>query len=341
MPTRRHVYVAQSLDGGRTYGEPVAVNSRGQRIRARAEDRPVIAVDGRGRVHVTYAADARQPWTAYYTVSTDGGRTFATPEPVSDRAEEAKHYQTTVTVDREGRAYLLWNDERGGGPGLEEASLYCAVVQGPGSPRSPARRIAGGVCPCCRIAVDIGAEGLPIVLTRSVLPGGVRDHTMLELPPAGPVIRPWRVSFDDWESDACPHHGPALAIADSGRYHIVWFTQGERARGLRYAFSDDRGRMFSTPIAVGDPGALAGHADVLASAGRVMLVWKEFDGTRARVMMMQSLDGGASWSPSAVVARSGSASDHPFLIAHGGAIFLSWSTWDEGHRLVPLAGAGS
>jgi hypothetical protein len=38
------------------------------------------------------------------------------------------------------------------------------------------------------------------------------------------------------------------------------------------------------------------------------------------------------------VAATAGASDHPFLLAHAEAAYLSWSTAQEGHRVLPLTG---
>jgi hypothetical protein len=49
----------------------------------------------------------------------------------------------------------------------------------------------------------------------------VRDHAVMtfEAPDKpGPV---YRVSDDDWAIDACPHHGPSLAVTRDGTYHAA------------------------------------------------------------------------------------------------------------------------
>jgi len=54
----------------------------------------------------------------------------------------------------------------------------------------------------------------------------VRDHAVMTFAgpdKPGPV---YRVSDDDWAIDACPHHGPSLAVTRDGTYHAAWFTSG-------------------------------------------------------------------------------------------------------------------
>jgi hypothetical protein len=75
---------------------------------------------------------------------------------------------------------------------------------------------------------------------------------------------------------------------------------------------------------------------VLAARHAVHLVWKEFDGTTARVLWQESRDGGRTWTAPRSVAETSDASDHPLLAAEAGHTYLSWLTKAEGYRLIPL-----
>jgi len=112
VPASDYVYVDYTTDYGVTFSHPVAVNNKAQRIKARAEDRPSIAIDNRGYVYVIYFADEVQPWTTYFSYSHDGGKHFSAPVRVSDHARKAKHYQDVMAITPSGRLYLFWNDER-------------------------------------------------------------------------------------------------------------------------------------------------------------------------------------------------------------------------------------
>src|SRR5207249_9208192 len=72
--------------------------------------------------------------------------------------------------------------------------------------------------------------------------GSIRDHGVVTFNDAttpGPLRR---VSVDDWKLEACPHHGPSLAIAPDGSYHVAWFTDGKARKGLFYARADSADR---------------------------------------------------------------------------------------------------
>ncbi|MEK7842910.1 MAG: sialidase family protein, partial [Pseudomonadota bacterium] len=89
VPEKWHVYVDYSTDLGKTFSAPVRINRESQRIKVSGENRPGIAVDRSGRVSVIYAAEGTQPIALYFSASSDNGRSFSTPKPLSDKASEA------------------------------------------------------------------------------------------------------------------------------------------------------------------------------------------------------------------------------------------------------------
>lgn len=330
-----HVLVDKSSDLGRTFGPATVVNPDGQTLKAQSEDRPAIGVDQTGRVLVTYPAEGRQAITAYLAASTDQGRTFSEPRPVNERWQEVKDYQSKLVIDGRGRPYLFWHDERDRRDYHEIGlPLYYAVAEPAGSFDFPNRKAVNDTCECCRMAVAFERDDTPVVFSRMIYPGGIRDHGLIRRD--GGTWTSWRVTSDEWKIEACPEHGPALSIGDDGVYHVAWFTQGAKRQGLFYARSTDRGRTFSEARAVGGRERLAGHADVRALGRRVALVWMEFDGTSNSVHLMQSDDGGATWSPGKRLAETHSEADYPFLLSDGRSLFLSWNTRIEGYRLAPL-----
>ena len=339
VATNQYVYVDWSKDQGKTFSAPVQVNSQAQHIQTKDEDRPQIAVDGSGRVYVGYSAYSTLPWTVWLSMSADGGQHFSVPVQLSDRAKEARHYQLKLAVSPADRLYAFWHDDRANAEGSKGAGneLYYATAQQPAELGGLVnRKLLGGQCECCRVAVAFDSPSQPVVLARFVYPGSIRDHGLIRSRGDGKEWSDWRVTFDDWRIEACPEHGPALAISADGRYHMAWFTQGSVRKGLFYAYSEDSGLHFSPPKSFGELSRLPSHPDVIASGQRVALAWKEFDGVRTTVSVMRSNDGGRSWSAAKTVAETASETDFPFLLSDGQALFLSWNTQAEGYRLIRL-----
>jgi hypothetical protein len=337
-----HVYVTRSADGGKTFADAARVNPQPEKVDSNGEGRPKVALGPRGQVYVTYTQRLSKPYTGHirFSRSTDGGRTFAPPRTVNDDGMETGHRFDALAVGPKGEVYVAWIDKRdleaaqAAGRKYAGGALYQAISRDDGRTFSKNVKLKDEVCECCRIAFDFDGP-IPVLLWRDILPGGIRDHSLLRLGPDGPEA-PHRASVDDWKIEGCPHHGPALAVDATGAYHLAWFTAGSRAQGLLYAQTRDQGRTFSAPYRFGSP-ETSSHPAVLAVGPMLYLAWKESlpEGGYA-VRLLASTDGGRRWSPARDLARSSGATDHPLLIARGSAGLLSWFTEREGYRLIPL-----
>jgi hypothetical protein len=337
VPEKRHVYVDYSTDQGKTFSAPVALNAEAQRIKVSGENRPGIAVDPAGRIYAVYAAEGKQPSALYVSVSSDGGQHFSPPALLSDKAAEANTYQAKLALSPSGQAYAFWHDERDRFDWKKPGNaIYYTTIAPQAQPTAQAWKVIDAVCECCRLAAAFDTDGGPVLSVRFLYPGGVRDHALLRPKSGKSDWTAWRVSVDDWKVDACPEHGPALAIGKDGRQHMAWFTQGTARKGLFYANSSDRGQHYSTPVAVGDMTKLPSHPDLLVLGQRVALAWSEYDGTKTRIMLTQSQDGGTNWSPARSLAETSAQADYPLLLAKGGNAFLSWNSQRDGYRLIRI-----
>lgn len=339
IPTPDAVYVDYSDDEGRSFFAPRRVNPAAQKISVWPENPPAIAVGRSGRIHVLYYADEAQRSTSFYSYSDDGGKTFSLPKLVSDHADSAMHYMDRMLLDNEDKVYLFWHDRRHElldqqlGSGV--LSLYYAVSDNL-HPEFYNRFISNGICSCCRTATALAPNNKPILLARMVFADGVREHALMRLDKKGKWSKPIRVTADQWTIEACPEHGPALAIDENGRTHMTWFTLGNIRQGIFYAHTDDFGANVSEPMRVGNRERLPGHPDVLALRERVILTWKEFDGKHTFIQVQESSDRGANWSKARAVFTTSADNGHPALISNGRDIFLSWVSSEQGHQIVKL-----
>jgi len=335
------VLVSRSDDAGKTFTASVAVNREAERIAADGENRPKLAFGQNGELYVSWTQSLDQPFSGHvrFARSLDNGRSFSAPLTVNDNAEIISHRFDSLLVDGRGRVWLTWLDKRDAsaakqsGQAYTGAALYYAVSDDRGASFAPNRRLAAHSCECCRIALARDTDGVPVAFWRHVFGQNIRDHALARLDDAAALRR---VSHEQWSVDACPHHGPALAIGADGVQHLAWFSGAEKQRGLFYAQSRDRGQTFSAPLAFGNPDAQAGHPQVLALGTHVSLVWKEFDGKQTVIRAQQSRDAGLTFANPVTLAASASASDHPLLVSDGKHIYLSWNSVAEGHRLVAL-----
>jgi hypothetical protein len=333
-----NVWVSSSKDAGRTYTPAVRINSAPENIDAHGEARPKIAVGPGGEVYVSYTRKGEAPYTGDIRFSrrlTDGR--FAPPVTVNDDGLAIGHRFDTLAVAPNGDVHVFWIDKRDleaairKGDEYDGAALYRAVSTDSGKTFAPNRKVKDHVCECCRLAV--AWEGAtPVVVWRDILPGSVRDHSLLRADGKEPAFV--RASDDGWELSGCPHHGPAVAASGENVLHLVWFT-GEGKRGKGSFYRRLQGDRFSEPVRLG--GENAAHPQVLAIGRSVWAVWKETRTSGATtVHALRSSDAGQSWSKPTLVARAAGKSDHPLLVAHGEKAFLSWFSADRGYRLIRL-----
>jgi len=327
------VAVASSKDGT-AFSPPVFITPESVMADVGADSRPQIAIDAVGTISVVYSVMQKSGYNGriYLSQSKDRGKTFSMPTAVTD--DPASQRFPTLTVSGTGRVLATWIDKRAARAAKENydgaAIVYAWIGEQGAAPMVVAQHNS---CECCRIAVAYDQANNPVVMWRHIFPGMVRDHAIMEIPPLGEApLR--RVSEDNWHIDACPHHGPALAVGIDGAFHAAWFTEGDARKGLFYATSSDKGAHFSAPEAIGDPARNAGRAQLLAAGKDLWLAWQEFDGTIVSIHARKKT--AAGWSAARVAATTDDASDLPVLVARGTQPFLSWLTAKEGYRLIAL-----
>lgn len=334
--------VSRSLDSGESFGAPVAVNAEPEPVAADGENRPKLAFGRNGEIFVSWTRsleEAKYAGHIRFSRSLDDGKSFSAPITINEDRAPISHRFDSMAVDGDGRLHLVWLDRRDSEAARAEhkaftgISLYQAVSEDGGASFSADRKLVDHSCECCRIAMAVDPDGVPVIVWRQIYGANVRDHALLRLDGRS---APVRVSEDRWAIDACPHHGPSLAVDAQDRYHVAWFTNGEARQGLFYARSDDRGGRFSAPLGFGDPERQPAHPFLLARGDVVHLVWKEFDGRQGQVRLMSSRDGGDSWDAPRTVASVTGASDHPQLIADDRSVWLFWMSVQDGPRLIPL-----
>jgi hypothetical protein len=335
------IVVLRSTDLGRTFSPPIVVTPEPMNLDWGPDARARIAVDPKGGPIVTFGTfqDKNFNGRAYFARSIDNGASFTRPRPIT--ADTTSQRFETAAVDPAGRVFAAWLDKRNvakartAGRAYPGAALAYAWEDGEAGFGNTAIAL-DNTCECCRLGVAFAGAGRPAVVFRNIFPGSVRDHAVItfqkEKTP-GPVHR---VSVDEWKIEACPHHGPSIAIAADGSYHVAWFTDGTARKGLFYARADSADAPFSSPRTLAPPDRQPARPYLLAAGDALHLVWKEFDGTKAVVRWQVSHDSGRQWSDIRTVAETADASDHPLLVADARRVYLSWLTKVEGYRLIPL-----
>jgi len=340
-PMVDRIVVTRSTDLGKTFTSPVTVTPEPMNLDWGPDARARIAVDPKGGLIVTFGTfqDKNFNGRAYFARSSDGGASFTRPRPIT--ADTTSQRFEVAGIDPTGRVFAAWLDKRNiakaGAAGRAYPGAALAYAWEDGDAGFGDTSIAlDNTCECCRLGLAFAGAGRPAVVFRNIFPGSVRDHGVITFRDAttpGPVRR---VSVDDWKIEACPHHGPAMAIAPDGSYHVAWFTDGAARKGLFYARADSADAPYSQPRALSAADRQPARPYLLANGQALHLVWKEFDGTKVAVRWQVSHDSGRQWSAARTVAETEDASDHPLLVADKQRTYLSWLTKVEGYRLIPL-----
>jgi hypothetical protein len=341
-----YVLVSHSEDQGKHFSATVKVNALPEYVAASGETRPKILLAKNGNIYVSWTQSLDVPFAGNirFSRSIDGGITFSEPITVNDNLDPITHRFEAMGINNRGQIFLAWLDKREAlsakdkGEKYNGIAVYSAMSDNDGKSFHPNIKVADHTCECCRVAMAVDKTDTPVIVWRHIFGKNVRDHGMARLDGSASnanELIPQRVTFDNWEVEACPHHGPSLSITGD-IYHMAWFNLGTERKGLFYAHSTDAGKTFSVPLSVGNNAHQAGHASVLGIGKNVYLAWKEFDGETTSIYAMHSNDNGNRWGEVQKISETRDVSDHPLLIAHNDQVYLSWSTQQEGYRLIAL-----
>jgi hypothetical protein len=333
------VVVRGSSDDGKTWSAPRRVNRLPEAIAAQGEDGPKLSFGPKGQMYVSWTRPTGKNYSGdiRFSASTDGGAVWSAAVNVHRDEQVITHRFGSMIVDRSGRIFIIWIDKRdavaataANGAKYEGGALYYAVSDDGGAHWRGDFKIADHSCECCRIALTQDAEGAPLAFWRHVYPSGERDHALVKLTADGKVGPIQRATFDGWKIEACPHQGPALAVADQTT-HAVWFdvvgNEGKVFYGRLQADKVDGQRALPDPRAE--------NATISAIGQRVWVVWKSFDGKKNNIGSMSSSDGGKTWTEKVVASATGNV-DQPHLMLQGNAALLVWNTDEQGVQVRRL-----
>jgi len=335
------VSVSQSNDQGKTFSVPVKIAEHGKSLDTGGDARPQIVSDSKGNVFIAYAFFKDSKWNAQINTarSTDRGVTFSNPEALIKNGSSERF--PSVLMRPDGSIFIAWVDKRlvadakKAGQQRLGGSIAYSFSNDAGNTFSREKIANESSCECCRIGASLEPQGGVGIIYRAIFPGGIRDHaTQIITPASADNIR--RTSRDEWKTDACPHHGPSIAISSTGKMHVAWFTQGSARTGVFYASSSNQGETYLRPQRIGAENANVSRPYLLAIDQSIWLVWKEFDGIKTSIYLKQSQDDGKNWSNPRVITSTTGYSDHPLLVSQGKEAYLSWLTRDDGYQLLLL-----
>lgn len=337
-----HVYVNYSDNEGKSFSQARVVNRTPENISARGENRPKIKLDSKGKIFVSWTTPLKKRFSGHvrFSYSIDGGLNFSEPVIINNHLEETGHRFDALGVNSKGDIYIAWLDKRDRltaskkGEKYHGASVYFTWSDDGGKTFKADKKIIDHSCECCRVIIDFDENDLPVILWRNIYDKNTRDHALVRFKDKNTPFKPERVSFDMWQVDACPHHGPDMSINDTGDYHLVWFNNADERHGLFYGRRDLATGLMSKPVNFGDYSKAASHPTVLHDKKNVWISWKQFDGKNESIWVKKSGDDGTTWAEPTKLSSTSRSSDYAFLIKHKNKVYVQWKTDIEGYQLI-------
>jgi hypothetical protein len=280
--------------------------------------------------------------------SEDGGKSFSAPFTVHQDRQIITHRFESVAFDDKGTLHTLWIDKRDGealksqkpagekaakAPAYRGAAIYRNESRDGGKTFGPDLKVADHSCECCRIAIATDPAGNLAAMWRHVFEPNERDHGFVLLGTHTAVRPVTRATFDRWALDACPHHGPGLALGASGEYHAVWFGDKAGKARARYGRLKADGSPASEPVEL--PDERAEHADIKVAGRNIVISWRSFDGAATNWRAWISRNAGTSFEVRNVRTTKG-LNDYPIMVTEGSAVIGLWNT-PEGVQIEKLA----
>jgi hypothetical protein len=286
---------------------------------------------------ISYTMPLAKPYTGFIRMlrSSDGGQTFSAPFTVHQDRQEITHRFESVAFDAQGVLHTLWVDKRdqppkGSAQKYAGAAIYRNESKDGGQTFGPDTKVADHSCECCRIGLARNPQGQLQATWRHVFDSSTRDHAFASV--GAPANRITRSTHDDWQINACPHHGPGLALnAATSGYHTVWFgirkVNGQDQAAVRYARLNAQGEPLPETLRV-LPDARAEHADVMADGQNVAVVWRSSEGAQTTLKAWLSTDGGQNFTLKTLGQATG-YNDHPRLAQSGARMVVVWRNTQE------------
>jgi hypothetical protein len=107
----RDIVVAQSTDGGMTFGAPVRVHADSWQVESCPHAGASLAFDGDGRLHVVWYTGAEERQGLWYARTAGDASGFETPVPINTGGWIPVS-QAKLAVDAAGDAWIAWDDRR-------------------------------------------------------------------------------------------------------------------------------------------------------------------------------------------------------------------------------------
>jgi hypothetical protein len=333
------IFLARSVDGGRTFGPQVRVNSVTTPSGVFFPS-PALAVDGAGRLFVAWEDFRRGTWDIFVARSDDGGLSFGPNVLVNDAPSDPDFDNggPALAMGPAGELYTAWTDGRGGFS--SGWNIRVARSDNGGTSFRPSVRADDGPGASDQVAPALAAdpEGHLYLAWQDNREGDQDVFFSKSTNKGGSWSAGLRVNQAELPEDRIDQLGPALALGPGGRVFVAWSDnrEGVLQEHIHVARSLDAGTSFRRSVradrAVGDVLELRLPAIAADAAGNLVVTWqdgRDFSQNDLDIYAARSPDGGISFQPDTRVDDSGatrSVQDSPAVaLDAAGNTLVAWT----------------
>jgi hypothetical protein len=320
-----NAFYVRSTDGGKTFTKPVRINQRADTVTCGMERGPRLALGKDGVIHSCWDGFYKKGGGAWYTRSTDGGKTFEPERELQDPKYGLDNI--ALAADDAGNVIVLWTGGFPGAPKDAQSDTAAPIVLARSTDNGKTfaknellksnHAASSFACGCCRLEAVLGGDGNLYVGFRGGYKG-LRDPWLLVGKKTENDFKCVLVHEDTWRT-GCPMQGPPVRLDAKGRVLYSWMCRGRAF----WTFSED-GKSFHEPIPVPDKGMSQGnhwHPTIVANAkGEVLFVWAQANEIR---WALYNPDG--TWTEQRGVAGKQADNNKPTAVAGpDGHFYVVW-----------------
>ena len=296
-PRHGDIFYVRSDDGGKTFTQPLRVNSQPDSALIIGTIRgPHLAIGKNERVHVAWmGSDQADPKSSgkapmLYTRLADKGDVFE-PQRNLIHSHPGLDGGGSVAADQAGNVYVAWHAPDAG-DGEADRQVWVTRSSDEGKtfdPESAAVPMKTGVCGCCGLAIAAAEKGVVTIVFRSATEMVNRDVHVLWSKDYGKtfqiaVVDPWRIGM-------CVMSTASIA-PDNGAFVSAWETKEQIRIGTLNAGTGQMGKLISVP---GSAKALKHPSVAVDARGNFLVAWTEGTGwNKGGAVAWQVFDAGGS-----------------------------------------------
>ena len=154
----------KSIDGGKTFAAPVLISNDGWQVPSCPHSGPSVGRDSRGWLHVTWFTLGRTESEAgiYYSVSTDGGKSFQ-PRRLVHANTAPEILYSTLAVGNDNTVYVAWSNLDGN----NRAQVFVRSLSADGRSWGPIQQVSNAKGNASRPVLALLKDRLNVAWTET------------------------------------------------------------------------------------------------------------------------------------------------------------------------------